>query len=196
MNLKPTDFFMGLQDFFTILVPGAIIVIFLYFNQSELIGKIFNKLLEDSSPFHYTVLIFYSYVLGHVVKRIGGYLDKIYDRFFSQSHSSKLLEEIKEIKDQKYSNISNYEYARFRLLDSKTSFASEVDADMISSKFFRSLVVCIAFILIYYCVAKNYLIIICLICLLIFSFLQYVYLRKKSVDKTYKYAIFDLHNAR
>ncbi|WP_299547137.1 hypothetical protein [Seonamhaeicola sp.] len=200
MNFKPNDFFIGLQDFFTILVPGGILVIFLIFNTPETVEGVFNKLSESDNKFQLAVLLFYSYIFGHVLKRIGRILDKIYDKLMS-SKNSDLLEEVKKHKKDDYPNLSNYEWARFLLLESNSSYVNEVEIDMISSKFFRTLVICIIPILIYYIVVDNsqtskLLIIIGLVMLILFSFYQYLYLRKKSVEKTYKYAIYSIKKAK
>ncbi|WP_298511300.1 hypothetical protein [uncultured Kordia sp.] len=197
MSLKPNDFFIGLQDFFTILVPGGVFVIFLYFNMDAVTKDLFNILFKDEKfyNFQFPILLFYSYIFGHVLKRIGRILDIIYDKFFSLK-GSDLVEEIKKHKKEKFKLLSNYEWARFTLLESNSSYANEVERDMVSSKFFRTLVICIIPILIFFIIKGKLLVDIGLILLLTFSFYQYIHLRKNSVEKTYKYAIYNIHQTK
>lgn len=77
MNLDLQKFFIGLMDFFSILLPGALLTYLL-------MGEVGPAVLGD----HYVNLegaegwaafLFASYLLGHLVFLLGSWLDGIYD---------------------------------------------------------------------------------------------------------------------
>ena len=70
MNLEPQKFFIGLLDFFSILLPGALLTYVLM----EWVG--FDR-LEGTED--WAVFLFASYLLGHIVFLAGSWLDDFYD---------------------------------------------------------------------------------------------------------------------
>jgi 8-oxo-dGTP pyrophosphatase MutT (NUDIX family) len=70
MNLEPQKFFIGLLDFFSILLPGALLTYVLM----EWVG--FHR-LEGTED--WAVFLFASYLLGHIVFLAGSWLDDFYD---------------------------------------------------------------------------------------------------------------------
>jgi hypothetical protein len=77
MNFDPQKFFIGLMDFFSILLPGALLTYLL-------MGKVGPVVLGDryaklASAEAWAVFLFASYLFGHLVFLLGSWLDGIYD---------------------------------------------------------------------------------------------------------------------
>jgi hypothetical protein len=72
MNFKPSDFFIGLVDFFSILLPGAILTYLQLDFLNMLLNGVFNN--EESTKFTFAFLIS-SFVIGHFVYALGSLLD-------------------------------------------------------------------------------------------------------------------------
>jgi 8-oxo-dGTP pyrophosphatase MutT (NUDIX family) len=77
MNLEPQRFFIGLIDFFSILLPGALITYLLKDAAGPYILGNGYASLEDAEG--WAVFLFASYLLGHFIFLIGSWLDKFYD---------------------------------------------------------------------------------------------------------------------
>jgi hypothetical protein len=77
MSFDPEKFFVGVIDFFAILLPGALLT-YLWKHQ---IAKAVLK--EDIFQFQkaedWMVFLFLSYLLGHIVFLLGSWLDELYD---------------------------------------------------------------------------------------------------------------------
>src|SRR5262245_49708842 len=78
MNFEPGKLFVGLVDFFAVLMPGAVLVYFgADFVPRPLLGAIGSPLTDLQ-----TGLVFFvaSYLAGHLVFLVGSYLDEyLYD---------------------------------------------------------------------------------------------------------------------
>ena len=80
MNFEPQKFFIGLVDFFTILMPGAMLTYVVKdWGGAHLLGLNFGVGLDRAETV--IVFLFFSYLLGHFVFLISSLLDDwIYDR--------------------------------------------------------------------------------------------------------------------
>jgi 8-oxo-dGTP pyrophosphatase MutT (NUDIX family) len=80
MNFEPQKFFIGLLDFFTILMPGAMLAYVVKdWGGAHLLGLNFGVGLDRAETV--IVFLFFSYLLGHFVFLISSMLDDwIYDR--------------------------------------------------------------------------------------------------------------------
>lgn len=78
MNIEPQKFFIGLMDFFSILLPGAFLSWLLVKNDvaCNIIGARYEKL---SGAEAWITFLFASYLLGHIVFLFGSWLDELYD---------------------------------------------------------------------------------------------------------------------
>ncbi|HEX5483992.1 MAG TPA: hypothetical protein VFZ08_15325, partial [Terriglobia bacterium] len=81
MDFDPQKFFIGLTDFFAVLLPGALVTYFL--NQAG-IGKALlgNGFADLQGPAGWVAFFFASYLLGHFVFLLGSWLidDHVYDK--------------------------------------------------------------------------------------------------------------------
>lgn len=78
MNVEPQKFFIGLMDFFSILLPGALVT-WLLMDQAGpwVLGKARYQALAGTAG--WAALLFASYLLGHLVFLLGSWLDGFYD---------------------------------------------------------------------------------------------------------------------
>jgi ADP-ribose pyrophosphatase YjhB (NUDIX family) len=77
MNFDPQKFFIGLLDFFSILLPGALLT---YLLMDELGPVVLgDRYSELAAPEAWAAFLFASYLLGHLVFLLGSWLDEFYD---------------------------------------------------------------------------------------------------------------------
>jgi hypothetical protein len=77
MNFDPHQFFIGLMDFFSILLPGALLTYLLMGHVGPLVlGDRYSKLAGAEA---WGVFLFASYLFGHMVFLLGSWLDEFYD---------------------------------------------------------------------------------------------------------------------
>ena len=77
MSFDPQKFFIGLMDFFSILLPGALLTYLLMGNVGPLVlGDRYSKLAGAEA---WAAFLFASYLFGHLVFLLGSWLDEFYD---------------------------------------------------------------------------------------------------------------------
>ena len=77
MNLDPQKLFIGLMDFFSILLPGALLTYLLMGEVGPLVlGDRYAKLDGAQA---WAAFLFASYLFGHLVFLLGSWLDELYD---------------------------------------------------------------------------------------------------------------------
>lgn len=77
MNFDPEKFFIGLMDFFSILLPGALLTWLLMGEVgSAVLGDRYAKLDGTQA---WAVFLFASYLFGHLIFLLGSWLDEFYD---------------------------------------------------------------------------------------------------------------------
>lgn len=81
--MKPSDFFIGVIDFFSTLVPGALATYLLISLHWEVPTRWPH--IERGSAEGWVVFIVSAYVLGHLIAAIGSsLLDRLYDRVYAR----------------------------------------------------------------------------------------------------------------
>jgi 8-oxo-dGTP pyrophosphatase MutT (NUDIX family) len=91
MNFEPQKFFIGLIDFFSILLPGALLTYLLMGEvDSGLLGDRYANLAGAPA---WAAFLFASYLLGHLVFLLGSWLDEFYDwiRRYTLNKQVKIL---------------------------------------------------------------------------------------------------------
>jgi hypothetical protein len=86
MNFEPQKFFVGLMDFFSILLPGALLTYLLADQVGPVVlGDRYGRLDGAEAG---AVFLFASYLVGHLVFLFGSFLDELYDwlRFYTLNH--------------------------------------------------------------------------------------------------------------
>jgi len=77
MNFDPQKFFIGLMDFFSILLPGALLTWLLMGEVGPLVlGDRYDKLDGAQA---WAAFLFASYLFGHLIFLLGSWLDEFYD---------------------------------------------------------------------------------------------------------------------
>jgi hypothetical protein len=170
MATKPADFFIGITDFFAIILPGAFLS-YLALVALRQNGPGLIKLPSEGTAEGWVAFLLSSYLLGHFASLIGAaFLDRLYERTYvtlwtrtwrwGRSEPSpgyqrtyltrlwtrsedQLYEHAGTLKDKALgeNNVSNYKWARMCLRLRNASAMQEIDRLEADSKFFRSVTV-------------------------------------------------------
>lgn len=102
--MKPSDVFVGVIDFFSTLVPGAIATFFLITTRWYQL-PVGWPYIERGSPEGWAVFLVSAYVLGHLIAAVGSsLLDPLYDRVYARWRRASS----KSVKTQLASNASRW----------------------------------------------------------------------------------------
>lgn len=161
---KPSDLFLGVIEFFAILLPGAA---FVYLVQPWTASFVPVELRPPDDTTRWIVFLVLSYIVGHVLHAFAGKLDRsIYDSLYLQCTETSHYRAVQLVKNKQFAALREdkelsatlYARALFRagndasgtsIYDWCLSFirlqspaaAAEVDRCQADSKFFRSLAV-------------------------------------------------------
>jgi hypothetical protein len=149
--MKPSEFFVGVIDFFAILLPGAIATAIL---APHLGPFIFGPLLAGptTEAGGWATFLTSAYFLGHLIFLIGSYIDPIYNVLRQQLNpydnesafqgASRIRDALVEADEAKALN--TFQWSRSVLIAVCPAAAEDVHRLEADSKFFRSvLVVCV-----------------------------------------------------
>ena len=159
---KPSDFFIGVLDFFAVLLPGAALV---YLVQPLVITVTPKVWLPTTPEQAWVMFLVLAYITGHFLHALGSWLldkyvyGKLYLPLFRSSHAqaAKLkkddfaLEEHKKAKETLLARVrlttkadstgtNYYDWCLSDVRVSSPAGATEVDRLQADSKFFRSMV--------------------------------------------------------
>lgn len=80
---KPSDFFVSVVDFFSIILPGALVVFILQdFAMTQIFGLILPKITTELSQ--WIVYVFASYLVGNFISLVSPWLDPLYVRIYAK----------------------------------------------------------------------------------------------------------------
>src|ERR1700687_5776881 len=148
---KPSDFYIGVVDFFSIVLPGALLTfLFLDFAKQNVFGKL-TPTLEGATA-SWIAFALASYLLGHFASLAGAsVLDSIYDWTYvkyKRRKGDELYKYALELKAKTLGaqeNIANaYKWAKANARQRSVSGMQEIDRLEADSKFFRSVTVVLA----------------------------------------------------
>ncbi len=147
MSYKPTDFFIGVMDFFAIIMPGALLAFLLLERGASLFGGLLPPLTGTAA--NWVAFLVISYILGHLLHHLGGVLDKhIYDKFYVKKWKRKCGEErlltlTRDLMEEQLKAdakiTSAFSWAGSYVRVQSDAAASELERGGAESKFFRSL---------------------------------------------------------
>lgn len=146
-NFKPSDLFVGIVDFFAVLLPGAVLTFAL---QLAEVGFIKSQIDGRSPQTKWIVFVLASYLLGHFVFLIGAtFLDDLYDATYAKrrysGNEARLLEKVKSISRESFPDaagiVNNFKWTRAFVKLKKPELAVDIDSFEAHSKFFRSMTV-------------------------------------------------------
>jgi len=76
MNFEPQKLFIGLMDFFSILLPGALLI-YLLMGDVDLTALMGDKYKTPTGPEGWVVFLITSYLFGHLLFSMGSWLDEV-----------------------------------------------------------------------------------------------------------------------
>jgi hypothetical protein len=148
---KPGDFLIGVQDFFAVILPGAIAT---WLVSNYLPARFVDSLRlsmgdEGNGPARWAVFFLSSYTLGHFVFMLGSRLDEAYDRWRKRTKptdsdltyqaANKLRESLTPA--LKGAEFSTLKWAKTYVQLQSPAAYGEIERLEANSKFFRSLIV-------------------------------------------------------
>jgi hypothetical protein len=148
--MKPSEFYVGVLDFFAILLPGAILsAILLHYYGDKIVEPLIDRCGGDAKA--WVAFLTLSYFIGHLVFLLGSYIDYPYDFFRELFHPYENeigFQCVKNICDSfvmegERAMLNPFQWSRSVLVSICPAAAEDVHRLEADSKFFRSaLVVC------------------------------------------------------
>ncbi len=214
MNFEPNKLFVGLIDFFAVLLPGAVITFFLAPSIGPtLIGSDrFDSLRGNAGAAAFAVT---SYLLGHFVFLLGSILldpfeKRITDaaikkpcsrlarclrlltKFDDESHPLRAAEALRRDEIDRFAGqqvINAFQWAKAKLLIEAPGAIGEVHRLEADSKFFRSLVVVSFFVAVHSGVTQAWWALVSVALIGLLAFVRYIEQRAKSTRQAYWYLL-------
>ena len=148
---KPSDFFVGILDFFAILMPGAIVTAILAPRFEHLVfGPLVKLPAGDAAS--WAAFLVCAFFLGHLVFLVGSYIDPLYNRLrerrspYGNASAYACATQIRDrlIDPNECVALNTYQWSRSVLIASAPLAADDVHRLEADSKFFRSMmIVCV-----------------------------------------------------
>lgn len=149
--MKPSEFYVGVLDFFAVLLPGAIATAVLAPRfGSLLLGPLLAEPTGEAA--RWLAFLVCSYFLGHMIFLVGSYVDPLYNLLRVRFHpygNESAYQCATRIRDSLVSTderkaLNTFQWARSVLVSVSPAAVEDVHRLEADSKFFRSLlVVCI-----------------------------------------------------
>lgn len=198
MSYKPADFYIGVMEFFSILMPGALLTFLWLDFGARLFGG--GPLPPLSGPAsRWIAFIVASYVLGHLLHHVGGLLDKwIYDKLYvkrwkRRKGEERLLTKAREVVEGTLgadaTMTSTFSWAASFVRAHNAAAANEIERGGADSKFFRSLALVAAAATAKFAAAALPTAAIAALLLLAFAVWRFCDRRWNNVQLTYEYFV-------
>lgn len=200
MSLKPSDVFIGVTEFFSIMMPGALLSAALAESVS---GRMFGPILMnlESEAARWAAFLVASYFLGHFAHMIGSYLDPLYNRYrqhrrpreknhlYHAACALRLsqLSALGDSPDKAKELVNTFKWSKAFINLRSPAAAAEVARLEADSKFFRSAVVVLGVIAIVQGMGGQWVVAAVCGALGAGSFMRYADQRLKSTDQAYTY---------
>lgn len=198
MSSEPDKFHIGIIDFFSVILPGAVLTFQLRSLADEgFFGNHFPSVKSDTEG--WIVFLVIAYILGHFIFLLGSWLDRIYDvmleRLLPRKNNLPFEEALKIMTrhldfigiDKKAINV--FQWIKCRLAIAHPTALNHVQRFEADSKFFRSLVVVLIFLMALALMRHNMLMLVVYLVLIGISVWRYGEQRFKSTRQAYWYAI-------
>jgi hypothetical protein len=196
MKFEPATFYIGVIDFFSIMLPGGIFAYYLYARVGPMVfGPVFPAIKGDGDG--WAIFLLAAYLFGHIMFLIGSLLDEtVYDpirkMIWGKKNQAYLkAQEVKfeHVGDKGKEVVNTFQWAKSVLVLLHPAGIAEVARHEADSKFFRSLVVVLAILSAGAFQAEHRMLGWLSILLLAASFWRYVERRFKSTQQAYWYVI-------
>ena len=148
MDTKPSDFFVGVIDFFAVILPGALLCSMLVpLAQGHLFGPIVPPFAGRAEV--WIAFLFASYLMGHLVFLLASFLDPVYDKLrrrLKPPENDRLYALATQLKEAKLGPasadlINTFRWAKAYIQMCHPKAIVEINRLEADSKFFRSFVV-------------------------------------------------------
>lgn len=145
--MKPADFFIGVMEFFAILMPGAVLVYLLLVTAPGLGATALDPFKPASDVVKWFAYGVAAYVSGHLLHHVGsvldGWYDKGYVRYKRRFGDERLLRDARALVRADLGGdleeISTFEWAGSWVRAHSDAAGAELERAGADSKFFRSL---------------------------------------------------------
>jgi hypothetical protein len=148
LSLKPSDFYVGVLSFFSILVPGAVATAVLEpLLAKSVLGPVISA--PPSPAGNWVVFLITAYFVGHLIFLTGAYVDQFYDRLRKRRHpltnqsaytcATNIRCEL--LKEAETKAVNTFQWSLAILTAMFPPAAGHVHELEAESKFFRSLLV-------------------------------------------------------
>lgn len=145
---KPSEFYVGVLDFFAILLPGAIATAILTPRIGHLVlGPLIA--VPTSEAGNWAAFLTFSYFLGHLIFLVGSYVDRLYDPIrrwrtpYGNESAYQCATRIRDsvVEESERKALNTFQWTRAVLIAKCPAAAEDVHRLEADSKFFRSLLV-------------------------------------------------------
>jgi len=145
---KPSEFYVGILDFFAILLPGAIATAILAPRLGQfVIGPLVA--LPTSEPGNWAAFLVCAYFIGHLIFLVGSYIDRFYNTVrqrlnpYGNESAYQCATRIRDslVDETERTALNTFQWSRAVLIAKCPAAAEDVHRLEADSKFFRSLLV-------------------------------------------------------
>jgi hypothetical protein len=193
--MKPSDFFLGVMEFFAVLVPGALLTFLLTPWASSVFGVVLPSLVGE--PMHWAAFLVCSYFFGNLLHHIGSFLDLFYDHVYVKLKRRKgeeeLLKKAKELMQEdlkpELKKLSAFSWASSWVKARNVAAGTELERSGAESKFFRSLCLVATVAAVSFATKEHQVATIVSLALAVFSLLRFCKRRWDTSQLAYEYFV-------
>jgi len=199
MKFEPGSFYLGVVDFFSIMLPGGLLAFFLNHKiGSDVFGPLLPAIPGDVPGATWIVFLFAAYLFGHIVFLGGSYLDLLYDPVrkviwpkekdlaYAQADALKR----KALGADMAKAINTFQWAKAVLTLDHPAAIAEIARLEADSKFFRSLLVVLVVLFLFLLGSKvTEVVRMLMVVLIALAYARYIERRHKSTEQAYRYMI-------
>jgi hypothetical protein len=143
MDLKPDDVFVGLVDFFAIVLPGALLAFLCLPIKADVFGAVLPQVPSESAG--WVAFAFAAYLSGQFISLVGAtFMDWLYDHTYlnyRRREGDLRFDKAKELAGTNGTMVGVLKWARAYVRLRSAEASLECDRYEATSKFFRSLFV-------------------------------------------------------
>lgn len=194
--MKPSEFYVGVLDFFAILLPGAIATAILVPRYGDLIvGSLIPALTDDASK--WVAFLICAYFAGHLIFLLGSYIDYLYnflrerlnpyDNESAFQCATRIRNSLVDAVEQKALN--TFQWSRSVLISVCPTAAEDVHRLEADSKFFRSLIIVCVLAAVAFFVSRRWVEGFIALALVVPCFARYYERRLKSTTQAYIHVV-------
>ena len=193
---KPSEFFVGVLEFFAILLPGAIATAVLSPHLSPLFtGPLVT--LPKSNFGEWATFLTVSYFTGHLIFLCGSYIDPLFDAIrrrhdpYNNESAYQCATRLRDsqLDESERNALNTFQWSRSVLLVKCPQLVEDINRLEADSKFFRSLLVVGVICAIVYAFEGNATLSIFALALMVPCFARYYERRLKSTTQAYIHII-------